>query len=175
MKVSKTLVLKIILAFVITLAAGYSLYGLFAFGIHMKEIGKDARQRRMRLLCEIDHRGLLDACREISKQFVKGDLKKSTYRIRKNADLETVKFPQVVLDLEPTHISIYEDGRVMVEMLGGMHHLGVYAYPEDYEYKEPLSDYGDKKLIDGLWYYDDGYHEKKLYYKKIDALLQKGK
>jgi hypothetical protein len=175
MKAQNKMVLGIVVALVITFAIGYVLYGMITFGICMREVEKDARQRRMRLLCEIDHRALLDACREISKQFVKGDLKKSTYRIRKNADLETVKFPQVVLDLEPTHISIYEDGRVMVEMLGGLHHLGVYAYPEDYKYKEPLSDYGDKKLIDGLWYYDDGYHEEKLYYKKIDALLQKGK
>jgi hypothetical protein len=44
-------------------------------------------------------------------------------------------------------------------MLGGLDHFGVYAYPLDYE-KQPHAskELGHKKLLDGLWYYDDGYH-----------------
>jgi len=81
----------------------------------------------------------------------------------------------VILDLEPTYIYIDQNGRVMVEMLGGLHHFGVYAYPEDYKYKEPISAYGDKELIPGLWYYNDGYQETPDYGKKIDALIEKYK
>jgi len=64
----------------------------------------------------------------------------------------------------------------MLEMMGGLDHFGVYAYPEDYK-PPPHAGFelGDKKLIDGLWYYDDGYRGNPEYGKRIEALLQKRK
>lgn len=89
---------------------------------------------------------------------------------------ETSRFPKPILDLAPNYVNIDEDdcGRVMVEMLGGLSHFGVLAYTEDYQ-KASWAVYGDKELIPGLWYYDDGYEGNPRYQKKIDALLQKRK
>jgi len=92
----------------------------------------ETHQRRVRLLCDTDHHALLEACREISKQVARRDLKKSYCRIRKNPDPETSYFPEVILDLDPKSIYIDQEGRVMVEMFGKLLHFGVDAYPEDY-------------------------------------------
>ena len=63
----------------------------------------------------------------------------------------------------------------MLEMLGGLVHFGVVAYTEDYQ-KPPFAGFkfGDRELIPGLWYYDDGYNNPE-YDKKFEALLQKWK
>lgn len=65
------------------------------------------------------------------------------------------KLPKEVLALKPQRVTVYDDGRVGIEMLGGMSHWGLVAYAEDF--KEPYEDYipGNKKLIDGLWFYSD--------------------
>ncbi len=137
---------------------------------------KKGQQRQVRLLCETDHQALLEACREISRMFAKGDLKKYEYMVRINPDPEISSFPQVIIDLEPTYIDIDPEGCVRVELYGGLDHYGVNAYTGDF--KPPVSNfhYGDRKLIDGLWYYDDGYANNPKYYGKgIEELIQKGK
>jgi hypothetical protein len=60
----------------------------------------------------------------------------------------------------------------MIELHGGFLHYGVIAYPENY-IKPPGSEYGDRKLVDGLWYYDEDYKGNPKYQKKIEELLQK--
>jgi hypothetical protein len=89
---------------------------------------------------------------------------------------ETSRFPEPIQNLAPSYVYIDEDdcGRVMVEMVGGLGHFGVLAYTEDYE-KPSYSEYGDKELIPGLWYYDDAYEDNPTYQKKIDKLIQKGR
>lgn len=174
MKVRIRIVLKIVIALFIACAISLTLLYLL-FRPFIIE-GKKTRHRNVRLLCEADHQALLDACREISRMVTKGDLRKYHYNIRINPDPETSRFPKPILDLEPTHIYIDDkDGRVMVELGGGLHHFGVYAYPDDY--REPFHGfkYGDRELTAGLWYYNDGYHEKPDYYKNIEALLEKKK
>jgi len=173
MKLNKRMVLRIVVALVITSAVGYVLYGLITFGIYMREVGKDIQQRQVRLLSETDHQALLEACREISRMVARGDLKKSQYKVRKNPDPEISRFPQVILDLEPTYVFLDDDGRVMLEMYGGLYYYGVKAYPEDYK-KPSSAEYGDKELIPGLWYYEDDY-ERNQNPKKIEELIQKGK
>ena len=140
----------------------------------IKEASK-AKQRQGRLLCQTDHQALLEACREISKMVAKGELKKHEYHVRINPDPEISSFPQPILDLEPTYIEIARNGQVKVELVGGLDHFGVNAYPE--YFKPPVSNfhYGNRKLIDGLWYYDDGYHSNPKYGKVIEELIQKGK
>ena len=180
MKRSKRMDLIIVITvLVIIFAVGLVLLYLTDFGAGIRylitEI-KMSQQLRVRLLCETDHQALLEACRDISRMVAKGDLKKYEYSIRRNPDPdpETSRFSQVILDLEPSRIYIDEDGRVMVEMFGGLDPFGVYAYPEDYTLPS-YSKYGDKKLIDGLWYYDGEYREHPEYEKRIEALMQKGK
>ena len=140
--------------------------------------GRDMRRGQVRLLCKTDHQTLLEACNELSKQVAKGNLKPGKYSIRRDPDPESARFPQPILDLGPTYVYIDENGsgRVMLAMMGGLGHFGVQAYPEDYQ-KPSFAGFkfGDKELIPRLWYYDDGYDANPDYYKKIDALIQKGK
>jgi len=130
------------------------------------------QRKRVHLLYKTDHQVLLDACRELSRRAAAGDLKYGKYDVRSDSHP-----PQLILDLGPNHVFIRYDGRVMLEMMGGLDHFGVYAYPEDYK-KPPVIGFklGDKKLIDGLWYYDDGYRVRpEDYDKRIEALRPKGK
>jgi hypothetical protein len=60
-------------------------------------------------------------------------------------------------------------------MYGGLHHYGVTAYREHYEPASPSFRYGDRGLVRGLWYYDDGYEGNQKYDQKIKALLKKRK
>ncbi|UCE49161.1 MAG: hypothetical protein JSW47_03280 [Phycisphaerales bacterium] len=65
------------------------------------------------------------------------------------------ELPKEILALKPQRVVVFEDGRVIIVMLGGMSHWGVVAHAEDF--KEPYKGYkpGNKKLIDGLWFYSD--------------------
>lgn len=103
------------------------------------------------LLHQTDHQALLVACRTLMKEGYKGK-----YKIAwpdKHPDAE--KFPKEILTLKPSYIYVHDDGRVQIEMWGGMSHFGVVAHSEDF--KEPYEGYtpGNKKLIDGLWFYSD--------------------
>ena len=146
------------------------------FGSIIKESVKD-RQRLVRLLSDTDHQALLEACREISKEVSAGNVTApNRYIVRYKPDPEISRFPQIVLDIEPLCIDIHSDGSVSLEMTGAFHHSGVTAYPENYEKPSEHFRYGDIKLIDGLWYYDDGYHlNPEKYDKRIESLLEKGK
>jgi len=103
------------------------------------------------LLHHTDYRALLDACRLLMKEGYRGQ-----YNVEwPNRDPEVDRFPKAILALKPTYVSVQDDGRVVIEMWGGMSHYGVVAYAEDF--KEPSEGYvfGNKKLIDGLWFYSD--------------------
>lgn len=135
-----------------------------------------AEHARVRLLCETDHQELLEACRELSRRAAKGELKPGDYHVLIEPSPEASTFPQPILDLKPSYVYIYEDGGVRLEMLGGLGHFGVQAYPK--EFNEPYANfrYGDRELIPGLWYYDDAHDDNPNYAKKkIEALLQKRK
>jgi len=142
----------------------------------MQVLYKYSQKRRVHLLYKTDHQALLGACRELSRRVSVGDLNHGKYSlIGSSRRKEVSQFPQPILDLEPSHVFIDYDGRVMLEMAGGLDHFGVSAYPEDYK-KPPHSEkLGDKKLIPGLWYYDDGYRDNPEYEKIIEALRPKGK
>ena len=139
-------------------------------------MAREDRQGHVRLLCKTDHKDLLDACRELSRRVATEDLKDGKYYVRSDPHPEVAGFPKPILDLGPNCVFIDCNGRVMLEMMGGLNHFGVSAYSEDYK-KPPFVGFklGDKKLIDGLWYYDEGYEGNPRYQKKIDAMLQKGK
>ncbi|OHB74506.1 MAG: hypothetical protein A2Z25_14375 [Planctomycetes bacterium RBG_16_55_9] len=140
----------------------------------MKLEVKKAQQKKVILLSETDHQALLKACRKLSREIDQGSLvAPGRYMVRHKPDPEVKQFPQVILDLEPMFVETCTDGRIRVGMMGGIHHFGVTAYPENY--KAPSSDfkYGDKKIIDGLWYYEDGYNSR--YDKWIEKQIQKRK
>jgi hypothetical protein len=148
------------------------------FGIGVRYFlreGKKTKERHTHLLCDTDYQVLLEGCRELSRMVTTGELKKCEYMVRNNPEAETLGFPRVILDLEPTYVHIDSEGRVIVELGGGLHHFGVYGYPVDY--KKPLTNfkYGNRKLVDGLWYYEDDYEGNPQLQKKIETLIQKGK
>jgi hypothetical protein len=174
MKVRKNLVLKIVIALVIAFIAVNVLGYLSGLGYIIKDV-KKGKQREVRLLCETDHHVLLEACRELSRRVTTGDLKPQQYNVRLNPHPEASRFPQAILDLEPTYVIINPDGHVMVELHGGFLHYGVMAYPENYEKPIINFKYGDKELIPGLWYYDEDYDGNPKQQKRIEELIQKGK
>jgi hypothetical protein len=133
----------------------------------------------VRLLRDTDHQALLEACRELARRESAGELKPKRYHVHAPADPEVAAFPQVILDLEPSTVSI-TGGTVMVAVAGGLDHFGVIAYPEGVEDIEPppgvdLGDYGDRKLLEGLWYYDDGYERDPEYDEKVSAWMGRHK
>lgn len=180
MKKGKKIVLKIaigsFIAFVVcavSLVLLVLIFYLKAFR-HIAVEGKKAEQRQERLLCETDHQALLEACRELSRRVSTGDLEPGHYQVRTDPHAEASRFPQHILDLEPTYVEIESDGRIRMELLGGFIHFGVIAYPEDFR-RQGDSWHREIQLIPGLWYYDDDYIEDPEYKKMIDALIKKSK
>jgi hypothetical protein len=124
------------------------------------------RQARRRLLCQTDHQLLLEACRRLPERSEGG-----LYARDFPTAQEWARLPEVIRALRPRHVAWGRDGVVKIEMSIGLSPLGVYAYPEDFE---PPSDYklGDRKLLDGLWYYDDAYYWPE-FDKTVEAMLRK--
>ncbi len=134
------------------------------------------RGRRVQLLYKTDHQALLDACRELLRRAQTGDLKLGTiYSVQRIRDPKVLTFPRIILDLQPNSVFMQDGGWVSLEMLGGFVHCGVHAYPEAInESAYPRFQFGDKKLLDGLWYYDDGYDTRgKDYEKYVERLKPK--
>lgn len=178
MKPGKKMILVIIAGLTVTLAGSLMFLYLTDFGTGIRYFlreGKKTKERYVRLLCDTDYQALLEGCRELSRMRIAGELKKSEYMVRNNPEAEKLRFPRVILGLEPTYVDIDSEGRVIVELGGGLHHFGVYGYPDGYE--KPIFNfkYGDKRLIDGLWYYEDGYEGNAEHQKRIEALIEKGK
>lgn len=182
MKVSKKISLGITIAVIaLTLIAG--LVFLESIGLVFLMGGKDdAQSRRVLLLCKTDYQALLKAGRKILSQVPKDHLNPQPDGIRHIGEITVPKgiiIPQAIRDLKPRGFLVNLDGYLILEMHGGMDHFGVRIYPEDFkEPKEPHGHfkYGDRELLPGLWYYDEGYHygpEK--YDKRIDELIEEHK
>jgi len=166
--------LAITLVMGVVLSSPYSHLLLFRAAIFIK--AHQVEQCQVRLLCETNHQALLEACRELSKQVAAGKLAPRTYYVRSHKrPPEVSRFPKLILDLSPRSIIIDEDGRVVLQMGGAFANFGVFAYPE--HYKEPYRNfvYGNREIIDGLWYHDAEYEGSPEYQKRIEALIQKGK
>lgn len=173
MKVNKKMVLNVAFGLILVIALSmvflYSRPGKF-FRLMIAEVKKE-RQKTVRLLSETDHQALLEACRKLSREIDQGNLLAPyRYLVGFEPSPEITRFPQVILDLEPLFVDTWPDGRIGVGMSGGIYHYGVRAYPENYKKPSDDFEFGDKKIIDGLWYYEDGYNPK-----RIESLLKKGK
>lgn len=155
----------------------YYLCRVFSVISSIWTLSRRDRQRRTDLLYRVDHRALFSACMELSERVASGDLKpRMYYPSDPMHSAEISRFPQAILDLNPTYVMIDSAGAVMVALTGGVDRFGVTAYPENYGGPPVSGSYGDKKLLDGLWYYDDGYREDaRGYEKRIEALRPKEK
>jgi len=138
----------------------------------------DTQRRRVLLLCNTDHQALLNAGREILSRVPKDRLNPRPGGPRTLGEFgvpEGVQIPQAIRDLKCGCLISY-DGYLTLEMHGGMTHFGVRIYPEDYEKPDRYFKYGDRKLLPGLWYYDEGYiYGPEEYDKRIDELIEEHK
>ena len=133
---------------------------------------------RRDLLCNRDHAALLDAARTIWPLIEAGELELG---VKYGAGWGSTQrqlslLPSAIRDLKPSYVLVHADGYVKMEMRGGFDHFGLRAYREDFE--EPHSDfhYGDRELIKGLWYYDEGYDDLHPEHKrKIDRWIEECK
>jgi len=165
---------EIVLVVVIASLAGICNFGFFLGTVFFLRF--DLERLHRRLLCETDHEALLQACREVSQQAMAGEMKSRSYRTRcfVFSTPAAAKFPKPIRDLRPRHVMVGRDGHVRLEMFSGWSPFGVCAYPEGYEKRFPKAKYRDRKLIDGLWYYDVEYlHFPEEYDEAIDDLLRK--
>ena len=175
MNVIKSMVRKTLVGLLVVFALGLAFLYLTPHGKFLRLMGADGRknqQRKVRLLSETDHAALLAACRELLREISAGNLRPYRYRVHYEPGPKTSRLPQIILDLEPMVVDTEDRGRVIVELGSAFHHSGVTAYAEDYEKPSPYFEYGDKKIIDGLWYYEDGYNPK--HDKWVEKQLQKG-
>ena len=104
-----------------------------------------------RLLHNTNHHALLIACRDIMKEGYRGKYMLKGSNKHPDAD----KIPKEILALKPTYIRVENDDYVHIELWGGMSHIGVTAYAEDFKKPTKNFKYGNKKLIDGLWFRSD--------------------
>jgi len=126
---------------------------------------------REQLLCRTDHAALLTACQELSARVAAGKLEANAYRVRFWRDREVSQFPQAILALRPQFVTILDDGTVRVELNDKWWSFGIRAYPPGYEKRFPGYAFGDRKLLDELWYYDEYYRHDPNYEKEIDAIV----
>lgn len=134
-------------------------------------IAFQVNRAQIRLLRETDHHALLDACRELSRLSVGAEFKGEVY---KGAEIRSL--PEPIPALRPDHVTIGRDGLVKIGMYAGWYDLGIRWYPENYPEYPPPFKYGDRKLLEGLWYYDEGYRtDPEGYNKVIDTLLMKNR
>jgi len=111
---------------------------------------------RVRLLCRTDHQALLEGGRELLRQASQGQLEYRGYAVRgfRRAP-EVSRFPRAILKLAPSAVVVHSDGFLQMEMHGGMDYFGVLVYPADFNEVHPDLNYGDCRIMDGLWYYDN--------------------
>lgn len=134
--------------------------------------GLQAKRLRQELLCKTDLNALLEACRVLSKRVRTGELSPATYWVRAHPHSVATGFPEIIILLRPAYVRISEDGVVRLEMGDRWGAFGVYAYPNGYEKHFPNPKYGDRQLLDGLWYYDDNYLYLSNYDEEIDTIVK---
>jgi hypothetical protein len=133
-----------------------------------------SRQARVRLLSKTDHHALLEAGREILAEVANGNLNVGIYDLRNRTDLPSgIAIPRAIIDLGARRFDVSKDGHMMIEMHGGMDHFGVDLYAEDFREPYPDFKYGDRKLIDGLWYYDEQYQWSRDYGEAVERYLKR--
>jgi hypothetical protein len=146
-----------------------------------EEAIEGAQRRRVLLLCNTDHQALLKAGREILSKIPKDRLNNpyadgGIFSSSLNVP-EGIQIPQAIKDLKSSYVVRYEanDSYVSIYLLlkmhWGMDHFGVKIYLEDYKKPRDYFKYGDRELLPGLWYYDDGYIHNPEYDKRIDKLI----
>jgi len=142
---------KIILIVILSLVAIMILYPILS-GLLGADLGRTItlKSRLYKLADHTDHQALLTACRNLIREGYRGKYDFGLYgwgRLYRHPDID--KFPKEIKDLDPSTVDV-SDNRVRIELLGGLSKCFLIAFSEDYE-----NQYGEKKLIDGLWISSD--------------------
>ena len=122
---------------------------------------KQIHNTRAKVLYHTDHDELLRVCREKLAAYNKSFPDDSQKQI--DSDVESVpgfgtrddhtkKTYMKILDLNPTFVNISRK-MIHLELCTGFYSVRVTAFPEGVE------GFGNIKLIDGLWYSDDGFRK----------------
>lgn len=129
------------------------------------------KRGRVRIFCQTDHEVLLNACRELSKRAGVGKHEARVYRM---GFFSGRSLPRPIRALRPREVIVDGDGTVRLSMYSGWHPFGVWASPEGYEGRRP--DKAKRKLLEGLWYYDEDYkYSPDRLDRWIDAQIEKHK
>jgi hypothetical protein len=167
---TKTVVGTVIFVACLAVAAAF-VYPYLTLLVGTTSSVREIDQQTLNLLYKTDHKALLAACREVIHNRAKYGTNPNVHGAdtvdRFYPDPCDPNMPAVVRALQPAYI-VAEDSHVRIELGGGFHHYGVYAYAG------VTQGGGDKKLLDGLWYYDDGFEEcPEEWEKKLEALRPK--
>jgi hypothetical protein len=137
------------------------------------EVGK-AQAVRDRMLSQMNHQSLLDACRDLSLRASQAGVRRgSIYRVQEWRQAGLPNLPEIIEKLNPASIEVDRPDMILVALSDNhSHRFGVAMYPTDrvgpYFY--------EVEIIPGLWYFDDDYRDDDVQYrKKIDALIAKGR
>jgi hypothetical protein len=156
----KIKVLTVIFSIIAILSIGlWVSYNAFLDLITPEEI-KQIHQTRAKLLYHTDHQEVLRICREKLARYNKKISDKNKKQPDYNPDLGPMggargpskKTYMHILDLRPTFVYIHPE-MIHLEMCTGFYSVGLNAFPENVE------GHGDLKLLDGLWYSDDGFRK----------------
>lgn len=169
---SRTRKIVIMIALVITPAAVGAAWFLLANPDSAGRFMKWQVERgQVRLFCEADHKALSEACRELSRRVASGELEAGSYQVGWFPERTASCFPKPILALRPREVILSEDGTVDLSMYTGWRPFGVWACPEGYEGQRP--DDARRRLLDGLWYYDNEYtHYGDAVDRAINALIE---
>jgi hypothetical protein len=135
-------------------------------------------QRRILLLYHTDYKALLKAGREILRQGPKDTMNYRYYGIIYLGGFPVpggIHIPKIIRDLKTYDTRINFASYLFLEMQGGVTGFGVRIYPEDFKAPARYFNYGNRKLLPGLWYYDYQYNNDPEYDKKIDQIIIEGK
>ncbi|UCF16504.1 MAG: hypothetical protein JSW59_03410 [Phycisphaerales bacterium] len=115
--------------------------------------------RRVRLLCQTDHKALREAGREILRKGPEprkyrpiGPIHIDGFPVPRG-----VPIPRVIRKLRPHAVLINFNGYVVLHMQEGLANFGVKIYPEGFSRPSRHFRYGNRELLPGLWYYDHRY------------------
>ncbi|MFA7485540.1 MAG: hypothetical protein WCZ89_05905 [Phycisphaerae bacterium] len=145
-------------------------YFLWLGWLLIKGLGNlSADEKRVQLLYKTDHEALLQACRLLMEQKHSNSLNMDYWQIKRenifgiNDNFREAGISEIIVNLNPAFIYIYEDDRVLIECVASFYSVCVVAYPVG------VTGGGHKMLRDGLWYWDVGYEKK---WKDFDKYLE---
>ncbi|MCK5269345.1 MAG: hypothetical protein KAJ46_01115 [Sedimentisphaerales bacterium] len=123
-------------------------------------------QRRILILYHTDHNALLKKCRKLMEEIKLDDI---VTKPLDAPDPQLKKFKHYrkkILNLNPTFVYVYPN-MVNIEMCVTSFSVSISAFPENVE------GWGDKKLLNGLWYNDKGYSMVSNFEKYLQSLKPK--